>query len=96
MDECLPGGRYALAALAALSAIALPSAPVQAREVLTWEIVPDAAAGISAAIIASDSLASEMSRKQFRRFKVKADYFTARYLNHLPHSRFAVVWPEWA
>jgi hypothetical protein len=59
----LPGGRYALAALEAFSMIALNSAPVQALEVLMCEIVPADAAAISEAMMASDSLASEMSKK---------------------------------
>src|SRR5215475_1503543 len=59
----LPGTRYALAALEALSPIALNSAPVQALAVVTSEIEPAAAAAIKAAIMFSASLASEMSRK---------------------------------
>src|SRR5262249_34027328 len=59
----LPGPRYALAALEALAAIALNSAPVQALAVVTSEIVPAAAAAINAAMMLSASLASEMSRK---------------------------------
>src|SRR5262249_56773058 len=58
----LPGGRYALATLEALSATALNSPPVQALEVVTSEIAP-AAAAISAAIMASASLVSVTSRK---------------------------------
>ena len=59
----LPGGRYAFAALPALSAIPLNSAAVQALTVLTCEIEPAPDAAINAAITASPSLASEMSRK---------------------------------
>jgi hypothetical protein len=59
----LPGPRYALAALEALSAIALNSAPVQALAVVTSEIVPAAAAAINAAMMLSALLASETSRK---------------------------------
>src|SRR6266480_1504830 len=62
-NQLLPGTRYALAALEALSAIALNSAPVQALAVVTSEIVPAAAAAINAAMMLSASLASEMSRK---------------------------------
>ena len=59
----LPGGRYAFAALPALSAIPLNSAAVQALTVLTCEIEPAPDAAINAAITASPSLASEMSRR---------------------------------
>jgi len=58
-----PGGLYALAALEALSATDLNSAPVQALTLETWETAPDAAAAISAAMMASGSSASEMRRK---------------------------------
>src|SRR5262245_20309382 len=63
LNQLLPGTRYALAALEALSAIALNSAPVQALAVVTSEIVPAAAAAINAAMMLSASLASVMSRK---------------------------------
>ena len=59
----LPGGLYDFAALAALSIIALNSAPVQALPVLTSEMVPAAAAVINEATMASLSSASEISRK---------------------------------
>src|SRR5689334_3489464 len=62
-DQRLPGGRYSPATLEALSMIALNSAPVQALDVLMCEIVPVDAAAISEAIMASDSLVSEMSKK---------------------------------
>ena len=62
-NQLLPGTRYALAALEALSAIALNSAPVQALAVVTSEIAPAAAAAINAAMMLSASLASEMSKK---------------------------------
>jgi hypothetical protein len=58
-----PKGRYAFFAFEALSIIALNSAPVQALPVLTSEMVPAAAAVINAAIMASLSSASEMSKK---------------------------------
>jgi hypothetical protein len=57
--QCLPGALYAFAALEARSATALNSLPVQARAVLRSEIVPAAAAAISAAMMDSGSLASE-------------------------------------
>ena len=57
-----PGGLYKLATLEALSATALNSAPVQALEVVTSEIVPAAAAN-KAAIADSASLVSVISRK---------------------------------
>ena len=63
LNQRFPGGRYAFDALEALSIIALNSAPVQALPVLTSEMVPAAAAAINEAIMASASLASEMSRK---------------------------------
>jgi hypothetical protein len=62
-NQLLPGSRYALAALEALSPTALNSAPVQALAVVMCEIAPAAAAAINAAIMFSASLASEMSRK---------------------------------
>ena len=46
-----PGGLYKLAALEALSATVLNSAPVQALEVVTSEIVPAAAAANNAAMM---------------------------------------------
>jgi hypothetical protein len=58
-----PGGLYKLATLEALSATALNSAPVQALEVVTSEIVPAAAAANKAAIADSASLVSVISRK---------------------------------
>src|SRR5262245_48635889 len=58
-----PGGVYKLATLEALSATALNSAPVQALEVVTSEIVPAAAAANNAARADSASLVSVMSRK---------------------------------
>ena len=50
--------RYARAALEALSATSLNSLPVQAREVVTSEIMPAAAGAISAAMMDSASSAS--------------------------------------
>ena len=65
-NQRLPGGRYALAAPAARSAIPLNSAPVQALTVMTLETVPDADTAMSEAITDSASLASEMTGSPFR------------------------------
>jgi hypothetical protein len=48
--QLLPGGRYKLAVLEALSATALNSAAVQALEVVTSEIMPAAAVANNAAM----------------------------------------------
>src|SRR6185312_3002192 len=56
--QCLPGARYRLCAFAPFSATALNSAPVQARAVVTWEIVPAATGAIIAPMMVSASLAS--------------------------------------
>jgi hypothetical protein len=90
-NQRLPGGRYALAALAALSATPLNSAPVQALEVLTWEIVPAADAAISGDN--SLRLVSFGNEQEvgFAGCEVKADYFTTRFFNQFPHSRFSIL-----
>ena len=62
-DYFFPGGLYKLATLEALSATALNSAPVQALQVVTSEIVPAAAVANNAAIADLASSVSVMSRK---------------------------------
>ncbi|MGB8895508.1 MAG: hypothetical protein WCD13_14560, partial [Pseudolabrys sp.] len=61
--QLLPGGRYKLATLEALSATALNSAGVQALEVVTSEIIPAAAVANKAAMRDSASLVSATSKK---------------------------------
>jgi hypothetical protein len=91
-NQRLPGGRYAFAALAALSATALNSAPVQALAVVTWEIAPAAATAINPAMVDS---ASSVSRNEqevgVAGREVKVDKFAPGRLNHLPCSRFSIL-----
>ena len=78
--------------LEALPAIALNSLPVQAREVVTSEIMPACATASSAAMMDSASSASVTSRKSAAAGReVKADNFAPGRLNQLPHSRFSVL-----
>jgi hypothetical protein len=62
-NQLLPGGLYRLAGLAALSATALNSPPVQALPVVTLQIIPVASTASNAAIMDSASLASDTIRK---------------------------------
>ena len=87
-----PGGLYKLATLEALSATALNSAPVQALEVVTSEIVPAAAAANKAAI-ADFSLVSFRDKQEVGVASREVEVYksAAGSLDQLPHNRFSVL-----
>ena len=86
-----PGGLYKLATLEALSATALNSAPVQALEVVTSEIVPAAAANKAA--IAELSLVSFRDKQEVGVASREVEVYksAAGSLDQLPHNRFSVL-----
>ena len=85
-----PGRLYKLATLDALSATALNSAPVQALEVVTSEIVPAAAVANNAAIADSASFRDEQEVGIASR-EIEVYKFDTGSLNQLPHDRFSVL-----